>query len=306
MAFIASYLFYGFSVFVFDTFPWISLLMWAFQGLIVSLMAGFCAWPFSLSLVSLLRQYNSDSLAGMAFKFIHFSASLPLILFICLFMEVLGPDIFILVKDFLVETLVRENLLTRAIAFILTIFFFPISQLLSFSETREPDVFFNEMLMGVIDFFQMALLAGVLIFILTVFLIPKMTVTMHQSLMRNRDISGFEVVQSLGGSHWESVSISMLQFMKDHSKMILIRFVRICFFESLITFSVLKFFLSFKKELWGSTLSERFIFESLRMTEDNSPSLLVLAGCLAFIYLFILQIENYYSKPLLKNKMEVF
>ena len=298
--------FTGFQFLSFDDFPWTSLLLWTFQGLIVSLMACFCAWPFSLSLVSLLRQYNSNPLTGRVFKFIHFSASLPLILFVCVFMEVLGPDIFILFKDFLMDQLARENLLTKAIAFVLTIFLFPIFQLFSPSETGEPDLFFRETLVGVIDFFQMTLLGGILVFILTVFLIPRMTVTMEKSLLKNREISGFEVIQSLGGSHWESVSIAMLQFVKDHSKMILARFVRICFFESLITFSILKFFLSFKKGPWGSTLSERFIFESLKVTENHGSSLLVLAGYLVFVYLFILQIETYYSKSLFKDKMEIF
>ena len=165
------------------------------------------------------------------------------------------------------------------------------------------------MLKIVIEFFQFGLLSSTLIFALTIFIVPKMVMTMHQCLMKNRDIRGLEVVQSVGGTRWESVSITMIQFMRDHFNMILIRFIRICFFESLIVFSVLRFFFSFDishGDHWGSTLTSNFVFESLKSGENNYDFLLILAGFLGFCYLLLIIIERYYSKPLLKDKVEIF
>ncbi len=307
--FIASYLFYGFSVLTFDTFFHREILWWTLIGLCFSFLASLCAWPFSLSLVTLLRQYQFHPLARGGFRFIHFSASLPLVLFLYIFMEVIGPDIFMIFEKFWTDTLASGTWLTRTLAFILTVLLYPIGSMLLSPEESSVDVFFGKMLETVIEFFQIGLFSSTLVFILTIFILPKMVVTMHQCLLKNRDIRGLEVIQSVGGTWWESLSITMIQSMRDHFNMILTRFIRICFFESLITFSVLRFFLAFDiphENYWGATPTSNFIFESLKPNDTNYDSLLILAGGLGFSYLLLMAVERYYSKPLLKDKVEIF
>ena len=309
LLFTACYLFYGFSFFNFNGFPFREFLNWTSAGLCFSFLASLCSWPLSLSLVTLLRRYQFHYLSRRVFVFIHFSASLPLVLFLYIFLEVLGPEFFSNFRDFWINNLASDNFLTKTLAFVITVFFYPISSLSFFSELRTTDIFFNKILTIIIEFLQISLPGLILVFILVIFIIPKMVITMHQCLMKNRDIRGLEVVQSVGGTWWESVSITMIQSMKDHFNMILTRFVRICFFESLIAFSVLKIFFSFdesQKGEWGSTLTSHFVFESLKSNGNNHDFLLVLAGALGFCYLFLMFIERYYSKPLLKEKVEIF
>lgn len=306
-AFIFSYFFYGFSFLKSGNIPVRDILIWTFTGLCFSLLASLCAWPFSLSLVTLLRKYQFHSLSQRIFMFIHFSASLPLVLFLYISLEVFGLGSFLNFPEFWVDVLDTDNFLAKSLAFVLTILFYPIKSLIFFSEYETTDVFFHKMLKIVIECLQISLPGLVLIFILTIFIIPKMVITMHQCLIKNKDIRGLEVIQSVGGSRWESVFITMIQSMRDHFKMILIRFVRICFFESLITFSILSlFFDAHGKNQRVHTLTSSFIFESLKLNKENHDFLLILAGALGFCYLSLMIVERYYSKPLLKEKVEIF
>ena len=123
LAFIFNYFFYAFSFFISNGFFFTEILDWILTGLCFSFLASLCAWPFSLSLVILLRRHQSHLLSRGIFRLIRFSASLPLVLFLYIFVEVVGPEIFIVFRDFWTDTLASGNALTKSLAFILTVFF---------------------------------------------------------------------------------------------------------------------------------------------------------------------------------------
>ena len=228
-------------------------------------------------------------------KPVYFLASLPLVLVVYIFVEVLGIEVFSVFRDFWMDTFGSHNFFTRSLAFTLTILFYPFSTLL-FGE-MSTDVFFQKMLHFVNDFAQVGLFSSILIFGLTIFIIPKMFLTMNQCLEEDKSLRRLEIIQSIGGTQWQSVSVTLLQSMREHFNRILVRFVRICFFESLIVFSLLNFFFSKdqKDPYLGSTLASRFVFESLKPIE--SPFfLLAMGGFLSFGYFLLLAIEKYYSE----------
>ena len=298
--FLASHLLYGFAALIFGG-PWlIQLVSWTVIGLVFSLLSSLCAWPISLCLVTLLRQNQSRPFMAQILRPVYFLASLPLVLVVYIFAEVFGIEVFSVFRDFWMDIFGSHNFFTRSLAFTLTILFYPFSTLL-FGKMNT-DVFFQKMLDLVNDFAQVGLFSSVLIFGLTIFIIPKMFLTMNQCLEEDKSLRRLDTIQSIGGTKWQSVSITLLQSMREHFNRILAHFVRICFFEGLIVFFLLNFFFSKgqKDPFLGSTLASRFVFESLKPME-NPLFLLALGGFLSFCYFLLLAIEKYYSKDLLQR-----
>ncbi len=234
-------------------------IFWLFMvGLSFSSLASLFSWPLSLSIVTYLQQIKKHRSYNTLRKLIHFFATLPLVLFCFIFIEVFGGDFFGSFEVFWSKSFATPNLFTQAIAFAFTLLIYPLTLFPVFSKNYTVAEFFSEVSRSIHQFAEVGLVSSVLILTLTVFILPQMVLLMLDHFDSKENQRSYEVVQSLGGTRWESIHLSVLQNMKSRFFELILRFTRICFFEGLITFSVLHYFFNVSSASllnWGLSLS---------------------------------------------------
>lgn len=277
---------------------------WLLVGLSLSLLATLCAWPFSLSILTLIEQNRGRKRTHWSQYALKFMGSLPLVLFVFLFVEVIGQEVFGLLESFWIQSFASSNFVTQALAFALTLLLYPLTILPFFGGDTTIDQFFRQMLAAVIEFAEVGLVSSVVVLGLVIFILPQMVLRMERYLKEDANLRSLEVIQSIGGTHWESIYMTVLQSMKEHFNLIVLRFTRICFFEGLLTLSLLSFFFRLSNEYqsyWGSTLSSVFITESLQVPLSISR-LSGLAGLLALCYFIFVRLEVVLVRNMEKRK----
>lgn len=304
LLFLSSYLVNTFLALEFlktGSFAELGTLLWlVLVGLSLSLLASLCAWPFSLSIATMIEQNKSRQHIDYINYALKFLASMPLVFYAYLFLEVVGADVFRILESFWVESFASSNLLTQVLAFALTLLLYPLTIIPWLLEPVSVDVFFQKMLVAVIDFAEVGLVSSVVVCGLIIYILPQMVLRMLKYLQRDQNLIKHEVIQSIGGTRWESIYMTVLQSMREHFNIIILRFTRVCFFEGLITFSLLSFFFKTQESLeshWGATLSSLFIGESL-VWEPGTEKLRFFSGALILVYVVFIGVERFYLKKL--------
>ena len=302
--FFSSHVFYviwGLSVSLPDVAIRASQLIWlSLVGLSFGLLATLCAWPFALSLSTLIEQNRDHRTTQWLITAIRFFASLPLVLFAYLYLEVVGAKVFGVLQVFWVDSFASSNIFTQALAFSLTLVLYPLSLVPGVLPQMTVDIFFKKMLLAVIGFAEVGLVSSVVVLGLTLFVIPQMVLRMLKYLEEDKSRRHHEVIQSLGGTRWESIYMTLLQSMKEHFNIIVAQLTRLCFFEGLVTLSLLSFFAvsdPLAIDQWGASLSALFVSESMNWTASLDKLTLV-AAVLSVQYLLFFILERHFRKKL--------
>lgn len=266
-------------------------------GLALALMASLLAWPLALSVVILFEQ-NKSSRSVRAFKAsARFLATLPLLFFIYLYIEVIGSGVFSFLEEFWTSYLTPNHIMTQVLAFALTLLLYPLRVFPGFGASLTIDEFFRQMLLTVVEFSELGLAVSLLTLGLVFYILPRMVVSMMAEIKDSNNHLSFEVVQSLGGSRWEGTQMTVLQLMRQKSIWILTYFTRICFFEGLIIYSLLHFFLFKSGHMaMGQTLASRYIHDSLSLAPSTLKGLLTIAGVLFVLFLTFFSLETFFKK----------
>lgn len=275
-----------------------SLLWLIMVGLSFSLLSALLSWPFALSLVTLIKQ-NEERLSIIYLQqIVRFLASLPLVVFLYLFLQVKSFQVFYFFEDTWSQVFSATSWLTQFLAFTITLLLYPLTIIPSVSSDMSVDVFYQKTVTAVIESSEVGLVSSVVVFGLFVFILPQMTMVMLKSLRRDQNLQNIEVVQAMGGTEWESVYMTVLQSMREHFNLIVLRFTRVCFFEGLLTLSLLSFFVKAKEPFsswWGATLSSLYVHK-LFMEPLQPRLLLVLSAAMVSFYLLIRYFEHLAQK----------
>ena len=298
-------LFYIFSgLRIFANHEWLNFrlfIFWVSVGLSVSLLASLACWPFALSTATLLEHNKKRRLTPWVLRFLSYSSTLPLVIFCFVYVEVLGEKGFQAIESFWIDLFASPNIFTQVLAFGLTIILYPLTALPFFSENPSVDLFYQKMLAAVIEFAEVGLVTSAMVLGLFLYILPKMVLHMRQQLREDQALRSFEIIKSLGGTPWESIHLTVLQSMKTRFNGIITYFTRICFFEGLISYSLLYFFLSpgsaSESFHWSSSLSSLFVSSSLN-SERSESILLATSGGLVVCFFLFMFLENYFRKKL--------
>ncbi len=274
------------------------LFLWISVGLSVSLLASLCSWPFALSLATLIEHNRERRIVRHILKLLKYYSTLPLILFVYIYVEVIGDSGFLTIQNQWDQIFSSSNFVTQALAFAITLILYPLTILPFFDSKLTIDVFFKTSLESVIDFAQAGLVAFVVVLGLFIYILPKMVLYMERNLKNEKSLKSFEIIKSVGGTPWESIQMTVMQSMKNSFNSILIHFTRVCFFEGLITYSLLHFFMFDNNphhEQWGASLSSIFISTSL---DPNRVvhQLMALCGVLLITYFLFILVEIFLKK----------
>lgn len=283
------------SAFTFQQYFW-----WTVMGLSLSLLSCLCAWPLSLAIATLLEQFKKKKMVMATLRFLYFIESLPLIVFVFLYYEVVGFHSFGWFDKFWNQYFTATHFLTKGIAFALTILLYPLTIFPIFGEDLNVDQLYQKLIFVVSDFAEVGLVTSVIVFGLMVYILPKMVLQMSRSLSSTANLRNHEIIQSIGGTHWESVYMTVVQSMKEHFNFIILRFTRICFFEAIITYTLLNSFFSTAdsaKFHWGSTLSSMFVVQAID-PEISIPYLNASAGVLILCFLIFIWMERLFLEKL--------
>ncbi len=269
-----------------NSFPVREMLGWFTVGVSLSLLASLTAWPFALAITTLLEHNKSRSLSRYFLKLLSYLSSLPLVLFVFAYLSIFGNEGFNFIKVVWTVLFASKNFFTDAIAFALTLLLYPLTIFMKAADQPTIDHFYHQMLAAVIEFAEVGLVATVVAVALFLFVLPKMILHMRKQLMDDENIRSTEIIKSLGGTPWESIHLTVMQSMKTKFNEIILHFTKKCFFEGLITFSILNafFFRSIDGDYhWSSSLSSMFVRESVSLPK-NLEHLMVLAGFLVLAY----------------------
>lgn len=270
------------------------------MGLSLSLLTCLCAWPVALAIATLMEHFKGNKAVVRLNRFLKVIESLPLIVFAFLYIEVVGFYSYGWFEKFWGEFFTTSHFLTKGIAFALTILLYPFSLLPFFESQPNIDLFYQKILTLVAEFAEVGLVTSVIVFGLMVYIIPKMILRMNFYLNSKNNSRAPEVIQSIGGTHWESVYMTVIQSMKVHFNLIILRFTRICFFEALITYTVLNSFFSGKDTStfhWGTTISAMFVVQAMEPKVSLDP-LCIIAGLLSICYIIFVGLEKFFRKKL--------
>ncbi len=266
--------------------PWRNLFGWFTVGISLALLSSLAAWPFALSLSTLLEHNKSRPLANIFLRILSYLASLPLVLFVFAYLAIIGHRGFYTIKSVWVFLFATENFFTEAIAFALTLLLYPLTGLPGAGEQPTIDLFFRRMLDGVVEFAEVGLVATVVAAGLFLFVLPKMVLCIRKLLLEDHNLRSTEIIKSLGGTPWESIHLTVMQSMKTRFNEIILYFTKLCFFEGLVTFALLNaFFFAGDSDQyhWSSSLSSVFVRQSLLPTK-NLDQLLSISGFLLLTY----------------------
>jgi hypothetical protein len=276
-----------------------TLISWVSVGLSLSLLSVLTAWPFALAVATLIEHNKARPLARFCLGFASYLASLPLILFVFVYVQIVGEKGFLAVKSFWLFLFASSNFFTQALSFGLTLLLYPITMIPGVGEGLSIAVFYDRILSTVFEFAEVGLVASVIAMGLFLYVVPKMVLHMRQQLRKDENLRSFQIIKSIGGTPWESIHLTVMQSMKAQFNSIIVDFTRKCFFEGLITFTLLRvFFINDNQPEfhWSSTLSAVFLWTSL-FEEPSSSLLRLTAGTLCLSYLLFIFLENYYKKP---------
>ncbi len=272
-------------------------IFWLFVvGISFSSLSSLLAWPLSLSVVTYLQQIKMKTIYPLLRKIIHFYASLPLVLFCFIYIEVIGDALFDRLQIFWTQSFAQPNLFTQALSFAVTILLYPLTLIPYFFKSYTVAEFLVESSKMIEQFAVIGLVSSVLIISLVIFILPQMINLMLDHFETEENQRNFEVVQSMGGTLWESVHMSVLQNMKSRFIEITLKFSRICFFEGLITFSVLHFFFLVNKDAfdeWGLSVTSLAVLFSFEGVEKQT--VLHLSGVLMFCFLGLYGLEKWFQ-----------
>lgn len=281
-----------------DWFKLRLLVFWSSVGLSVSLLASLTCWPFALSTATLLEHNKKRVFTPWLLKFLSYSSTIPLVVFCFIYIEVIGKKGFATIESFWIDFFASVNLFTQVVAFGLTLVLYPLTLLPFFSGKMTVDEFFQNMLAAVIEFAQVGLMASAIVLGLFLYILPKMILHMRQQLKEDQALRSFDIIKSVGGTPWESIHLTVLQSMKIRFNGIIVYFTRVCFFEGLITYSLLHFFLiptgtGIENSHWSASLSSIFVMAS-KDADDNRPLLLASSGVMVVCFLVFLIVENHF------------
>lgn len=272
--------------------------LWTSVGLSLSLLATLTCWPFALSAATLIEHNRSRWITPYILRSLSYFSTLPLIVFIYVYIEVVGVEGFDWLKEQWIVFFASPNFLTKSVAFALTLLLYPLTAFPFLLDRISVDQFFKNMLSGVIEFAEVGLVALVVVAGLYLYILPKMILHMRRQLKQDENLRSFEIIQSLGGTSWESIHLTVMQSMRNRFNSIVTYFTRICFFEGLITYSLLYYFVledgTFESH-WGASLSSIFIFGSLDPGQRLS-FLLAIAGFMVLCYLLFMRIESLFRR----------
>lgn len=289
LGFVGTYLFaifFSFWQLLVNNGPNLKLIAgWVMVGVSLALLSTLTVWPFALALATLLQHNKNHPLANAMLKLLSYMASLPLLIFVYLYLEILGVSAFDYLQKFWIFLFASSNIFTQAIAFALTLILYPFSVLPFWKQNLSIDLFYRQVLKAVIEFAEVGLVASVVALGLFLYLLPKMVLHIRKHLNDDDSLKSFEIIKSLGGTPWESIHLTVMQSMKSHFNAIVFYFTRLAFFEGIITYSLLNIVFTSSSNRWGQSLSSQFIALSINWPQQNSLVLLC-SGVLAFIYLF--------------------
>ncbi len=281
-----------------ESFDFRKIFLWVSVGLSVSLLASLSSWPFALSFATLMEHRKKGRLIRAIRVFLKYYSSLPLVLFVYIYVEVIGEPGFLALQNQWTYFFSSSNFLTQSVAFAITLLLYPLTILPFFDADLSVDSFFQSTLERVIDFAQAGLVAVVVVLGLFLYILPKMILFMEKTLKGEESLKSFEIIKSLGGTSWESIHMTVMQSMKNRFNSILIHFTRVCFFEGLITYSLLHFFMFNHRphhEQWGASLSSLFISFSIKRPLEEA-FLWKIAGVLLVCYLAFTYVEMKFIK----------
>jgi len=300
-AFLSTFFLFGFGAHTFSSqhssFPFSLLLKMVSLGLVLALLASLLAWPLALSIAILFEQNKSSRFVQGLKAAARFLATLPLLFFVYLYVEVIGSGVFLFLEEFWTSYLTPSHIMTQTLAFALTLLLYPLRVLPGVGVSLTIDEFFRQMLLNVVEFSEVGLAVSLLTLGLVFYILPRMVVSLLTEIKNSNSHLSFEVIQSLGGSRWEGTQMTVLQLMRQKAIWTLAYFTRLCFFEGLITYTLLHFFLFKSGHMAvGQTLSARYLHESFSLTPPTLNGLLLLAGVLFMLFLILFGLESFLKK----------
>lgn len=292
------YLFHGLEFVVTADFSQLKALVgWVIVGVSLSLLTSLTAWPFALAAVTLLEHNKSRRLTSFSLRCVSYLASLPLVLFLFVYVQIVGEKGFLTLKAMWLLLFASPNVFTQALAFGLTLLMYPLTIIPGVGGEHTIDVFYNKMLDLVIECAELGLLAIVVVLGLFLYVFPKMILYMRQKMQEGEQLRSLEIIHSLGGTPWESMHLTVMQSMRTHFDGVMLYFTRRCFFEGLITYTLLSVFFS-ESVLgihWSSTLPVVYI-QSLLQGHEVPEISFGLCGILAFLYILFLVAESHLKR----------
>ena len=275
-----------------------TFVLWTTVGVSLSLLTTLVCWPFALSAAILIEHNKNRKYAPWVLKVLRYFSTLPLIIYVYIYIEVIGGTGFDFIKDQWSFLFASPNLLTQSIAFALTLILYPLSIFPFISSAPTVDLFYKNILSRVLEFAEVGLIASVVVTGLFVFLLPKMILYMRKQLVEEENMKSLSTIRSLGGTAWESIHLTAMQIMKVRFNIIVTYFTRICFFEGLITYNLLYYFVigetSFNKH-WGVSLSSIYVLNSMTPFE-NMSFMLSVGGFLVICYIGFMYTEKYFKQ----------
>jgi hypothetical protein len=266
-------------------------------GAAVGLLSTLLAWPLAISVVIFIQLNLKWRPTQWILLFFEYMSRLPLIFFVFVYLTLIGWQTFHALDRFWFDVLASPNFFTQSIAFGLTLLLYPMSVLPFLWNHLTIDEFYTKMLGGVIDFAEVGFVISLLSLSLGFYILPKMVISMMEELRLGKTDLSAEVIQSLGGSRWESTRISVLQRLGQSFYTLVNRMTRCCFFEGLISFVVLNH-LIYKSHLgstaWADTLTYVFLKQAMNMP-IHKPEILVLGLVMLVVYIFSLALEFLFS-----------
>lgn len=274
-----------------------SILKWTIVGIVISSFSVFLAWPCAMATAVVLEQEDSYWVS-LAQKFISWLASLPLIVYVYVFIQFMAVDILSSFKGFWLESFASVNWVTQLLAFAGTILLYPLLLFVPNTDGVTIDQFFRATLKTVLNFGELGLTVTLLCIGLTFVILPRMVFEMQKMIRGNKDLQSLEIVRSLGGTAWESTHITLIHSMKSRFSLIFFRFVRHSFFEGIIVFLLLGYVFADQNifdDIIGATISSIVVQEYMSLNLSWTD-LLSMGGWLLFLHIGFVQAEKYLLK----------
>lgn len=256
-------------------------------GLSDAFLACLLSWPVALSIVSFLQQVRSTRFYKWVRKVVQFLATLPLVVFGFIFVEVVGELLLQGMETIWARTFQQSSELSQSLAFAITLLIQPLRRFFSDSTVHET---FLEVEKTLLNLTEIGILSSTLVFVLILYILPQMILLMMDDLDAQDQQTSAEQVRALGGSAWESVRLSVLQQLKLRFWNWVFKLSRLCFFEGLITWSVLNAFFGLNIEglqHWGGTLTSFAVLQAVQGEQVSNLQSLGFALLVIFIFFFI-------------------
>lgn len=263
-------------------------------GLSLALLASLCTWPFALSTATLLEHNRARPIYRWFLSLTAYLSGLPLLLFVYVYIEVIGQAGFASIQKFWTLLFASPNFLTQSISFALTLLLYPLVAMAEWGGAPTIDHFYRKILEAVIDFAEVGIVASVVVIGLFLFIFPKMVLKMRALLRDDENVKSSEIIKSIGGTSWESIHLTVMQSMKNSFTEVIAYCTRVCFFEGLITYTLLHLFFvgpGSKTTYWGTSLTSMFLDAAIEPSEQRQL-LHFFAGLLSVSYLGFILFEK--------------